>query len=59
MIYIAGHNGMVGSALLKRLKVNPANKFTLANKGDLDLRDQIAVNNFFKINKPFICATSI
>ena len=43
---------MVGSSLLRKLKRNSKNKFILANKKELDLRNQTEVNNFFKMHKP-------
>ena len=51
-IYIAGHNGMVGSAIKRRLEaVGYTHQITKSSK-DLDLRNQIAVKNFFDVEKP-------
>ena len=51
-IYIAGHRGMVGSALLRHLKANGFGHFTLRTSSELDLRDQKAVREFFAAEKP-------
>ena len=53
-IYIAGHNGMVGSAIKRKLLSEDYNNLLVASKKDLDLRDANKVENFFKINKPEI-----
>jgi GDP-L-fucose synthase len=50
-IYIAGHNGMVGSALIRQLKSNSSNIIITASKEKLDLTNQQAVNQFFANNK--------
>ena len=50
-IYVAGHNGMVGSSIIKRLKQNNAIIIT-ATREKLDLTDQSKVRNFFNENKP-------
>ena len=50
-IYIAGHKGMVGSAILKNLKKNKKVKIITRNKKDLDLTNQNKVNKFFRLNK--------
>jgi GDP-L-fucose synthase len=53
-IYIAGHNGMVGSAI-KRLLINRGfTRVVGRNSKDLDLRDQAAVKRFFIKEKPEI-----
>ena len=51
-IYIAGHNGMVGSAILRKLKSEGYSNFILRTSKDLDLRNQSQVNQFFKENRP-------
>ncbi|MFM9908977.1 MAG: GDP-L-fucose synthase family protein [Chitinophagaceae bacterium] len=51
-IYIAGHNGMVGSALVRKLKMVGFNNFVLKNSAELDLQNQQAVNDFFALEKP-------
>ena len=39
-IYVAGHNGMVGSAILKRLNIEGYKNLIYVNRSKLDLRDQ-------------------
>lgn len=51
-IYIAGHNGMVGSALVRELNNTGYNNLVLRSFKDLDLRNQQAVNEFFEQEKP-------
>lgn len=47
-IYIAGHNGMVGSAIKRQLELNGFNNIIVRSKKELDLTNQAAVNSFFK-----------
>jgi len=51
-IYVAGHTGLVGSALLKNLKSKGYNNLLLKDISELDLCDQPAVFNFFEKEKP-------
>ncbi|MDR1809561.1 MAG: GDP-L-fucose synthase [Prevotella sp.] len=51
-IYIAGHNGLVGSAILKALKEKGYTNFVLRTHKELDLTDQQAVKAFFEAEKP-------
>ena len=51
-IYLAGHNGHVGKAILKKLKLLGYSKIILANRGKLDLTDQKEVFKFLRYNKP-------
>ena len=51
-IYIAGHSGMVGSALLRRLKDEGYNNFIFYSHKDLDLVNQQDVIDIFFKNKP-------
>jgi len=51
-IYISGHNGMVGSAILRKLKSENYNNLLIKSSKELDLRRQTDVDNFFNINKP-------
>lgn len=51
-IYIAGHRGMVGSALLKELQAEGYANFVFRTSKELDLRDQEAVHDFFETEKP-------
>src|ERR1051326_2667163 len=61
-IYIAGHNGMAGSAILRKLKKEGFTNFILRTSKELDLRDQQAVNAFFFSEKPeyvFLAAAKV
>lgn len=51
-IFLAGHRGLVGSSILKRLKEKGFKKIITVDKKKLDLRDQKKVSYFFKKNKP-------
>jgi GDP-L-fucose synthase len=51
-IFVAGHRGLVGSALTRRLQRNHAVTLLTASREQLDLRDQAAVNYWFKANRP-------
>jgi GDP-L-fucose synthase len=51
-IYIAGHRGMVGSAILRRLKEAGYQHFVLRSSAELDLRNQAAVFDFFQQERP-------
>ena len=53
-IFIAGHKGMVGSAIKRSLEQNNYNNLLLSSRDDLDLADNQAVKNWFKKNKPDI-----
>lgn len=53
-IYIAGHNGMVGSAIWRLLKKRGYNNLIGKSRADLDLRNQAAVSNFFNKENPEI-----
>ncbi|WP_296700641.1 GDP-L-fucose synthase [Algoriphagus sp.] len=53
-IYIAGHKGMVGSSIWRLLKARGAESLIGTSSGDLDLRNQNAVSQFFKSEKPEI-----
>jgi len=61
-IYIAGHNGLVGSAIVRKLKQKGYNNLILRSKKKLDLKNQKKVYNFLKRNKPdfiFIAAAKV
>ena len=61
-IYIAGHRGMVGSALMRRLKKEGFTNFILSSSEEVDLRDQHAVENFFESTQPeyvFLAAAKV
>ena len=51
-IYIAGHNGLVGSAIVKNLNKKGYTNLVYRTHKELDLLDQVAVENFFKEEKP-------
>ncbi len=51
-IYIAGHKGMVGSAIFRRLKNEGFNNFVTRTSAELDLRNQQQVGDFFEDEKP-------
>jgi GDP-L-fucose synthase len=61
-IFIAGHGGLVGSAIVRRLEREGYTNLLLARKGDLDLRDQAQVNQFFEREHPefvFLAAAKV
>tara|TARA_B110000503_G_scaffold143562_2_gene245870 strand:+ start:2101 stop:3039 length:939 start_codon:yes stop_codon:yes gene_type:complete len=61
-IYIAGHRGMVGSAIVRKLKQEGYSNLVFKNSVELDLRNQEAVNNFFATEKPnyvFLAAAKV
>lgn len=61
-IYIAGHDGMVGSAILRNLKSKGYSNFILKHFNELDLRNQKSVNEFFQKEKPeyvFLAAAKV
>ena len=51
-IFVAGHRGLVGSAILKNLQQKGYTNFVLRTHTELDLTDQYAVNEFFATEKP-------
>ena len=51
-IYIAGHRGMVGSAILRELKKQGYENFIFKTRKELDLTNQLQVNRFFEKEKP-------
>jgi GDP-L-fucose synthase len=51
-IYIAGHRGMVGSGLERKLRKEGYNNLVTRTSNELDLRNQQAVNDFFESEKP-------
>jgi len=51
-IYVAGHRGMVGSAIVRQLKVMPPATIITRTHQELDLTNQAAVQAFFKQEKP-------
>ena len=51
-IFVAGHGGLVGSAIVRRLEQEGASRILTATREQLDLRDQAAVNYWFRANRP-------
>ena len=51
-IYVAGHSGMVGSAIVRKLMRDGFENFILRTHQELDLINQKNVFNYFKNNKP-------
>jgi len=51
-IFVAGHRGLVGSAILKNLQSKGYNNFVLRTHHELDLKNQAAVTDFFASEKP-------
>ena len=53
-IYVAGHRGLVGSAIVRALTAQGFTNLILRTRGQLDLLDQAAVRAFFAVEKPEI-----
>ncbi|MBN2370659.1 MAG: GDP-L-fucose synthase [Vicinamibacteria bacterium] len=51
-IFVAGHRGLVGSAIMRRLAAGGYVRILTATREQLDLRDQAAVNYWFRANRP-------
>ncbi len=61
-IYVAGHRGMVGSAIVRKLQAEGFENLLLRTSAELDLRSQEAVDTFFKEHKPdyvFLAAAKV
>jgi GDP-L-fucose synthase len=61
-IYVAGHRGMVGSAIVRKLNDEGFLNIIVRTSNELDLRNQKAVNNFFEKEKPdyvFLAAAKV
>lgn len=61
-IYVAGHRGMVGSAMVRRLQAEGYNNIVTRTSKELDLRNQQAVADFFETEKPqyvFLAAAKV
>lgn len=61
-IYVAGHKGMVGSAIVRKLEAEGYTNLVLRNSKELDLRNQQAVDAFFTTEKPeyvFLAAAKV
>ncbi len=62
IIYVAGHTGLLGSALVRRLQAKGYNNLLLATHRDLDLTDSTAVQKFFARERPqyvFLAAAKV
>ena len=51
-VYVAGHRGLVGSAVVRRLESEGFTNILLATREELDLRNQAEVSHWFKANRP-------
>lgn len=61
-IYVAGHNGMVGSAIVRKLELEGYSNLVLRSSQELDLKNQQAVSAFFDEEKPeyvFLAAAKV
>lgn len=61
-IYVAGHQGMVGRALVRKLESEGYTNLILRSRSVLDLRNQEAVSSFFEVEKPeyvFLAAAKV
>ena len=51
-IFVAGHRGLVGSAVVRELHAGGFSNILTATRDQMDLRDQAAVNYWFRANRP-------
>src|ERR1039457_7739972 len=61
-IYVAGHRGMVGSAIMRKLTTEGFSNIIAKTSTELDLRNQRSVQDFFKDQKPayiFLAAAKV
>ena len=61
-IYVAGHKGLVGSAIIRNLKAKGYNNIITKSRLELDLLNQVAVDNFFATERPeyvFLAAAKV
>jgi GDP-L-fucose synthase len=61
-IFVAGHNGLAGSAICRRLAAGGFTNVVVRNRSELDLRDQKAVGDFFASERPayvFLAAAKV
>lgn len=61
-IFVAGHNGMVGSAIVRNLEAKGYTNILTRNRRELDLTNQAAVRAFFDAEKPdqvYLCAAKV
>ncbi len=62
LIFVAGHRGLVGSAIVRRLQDAGFGNLLLRSRTETDLRDQAAVDTFFAQNRPayvFLAAANV
>lgn len=62
LIYVAGHRGLVGSAIVRRLRAAGFENLLLRDRNELDLRSQAAVEDFFAAARPeyvFLAAAKV
>ena len=52
MIFVAGHRGLVGSAIVRKLREKGYGNLLLKTRSELDLTDQAAVRAFFESERP-------
>lgn len=61
-IFVAGHKGMVGSAIVRQLEKDPNNRIITADRAELDLTNQAQVNDFFakqQIDEVYLAAAKV
>ena len=61
-IFVAGHNGLVGSAIVRKLREKGYKKILTTDRSELDLTDQDKVHKYLKKNKPkfiFLAAAKV
>ena len=61
-IFVAGHRGMVGGAIVRKLKENGFTNIVTKTRGELDITNQSAVDSFFETEKPqfvFLAAAKV
>jgi GDP-L-fucose synthase len=61
-IYVAGHRGLVGSAIVRKLRQEGYGNLLTRGSGELDLREQLAVREFFQRERPdyvFLAAAKV
>jgi len=62
LIYVAGHRGLVGSAICRNLRKNGFDRLLLRSRAELDLTDALAVQRFFEKERPahvFLAAAKV
>ena len=52
LIYVAGHRGLVGSAICRNLRKHGFDRLLLRSRAELDLTDAVAVQRFFEQERP-------